>query len=148
MAETSPWIAIVDDDPAVLRALSRLLRSRAFLVTTYGSGQEFLAALPDGLPECLIVDFQMPEMNGMELHQHLISNGIAIPTILITAHAMLRYTHPGRRYDCSQTAKAVAGCSSVLSDRQSDRHPARCWSGPAKDPRSSLGSEETVHEQV
>ena len=87
MAEKSPWIAIVDDDPAVLRALSRLLRSRAFLVTTYGSGQEFLAALPDGLPACLIVDFQMPEMNGMELHQHLISNGISIPTILITAHA-------------------------------------------------------------
>ena len=86
MAETSPWIAIVDDDPAVLRALSRLLRSRAFRVNTYGSGQEFLAALPDGLPECLIVDFQMPEMNGLELQQHLISNGIAVPTILITAH--------------------------------------------------------------
>src|SRR6185436_17213181 len=74
VAETSPWIAIVDDDPAVLRALSRLLRSRAFRVNTYGSGQEFLAALPDGLPECLIVDLQMPEMNGLELQQHLISN--------------------------------------------------------------------------
>jgi FixJ family two-component response regulator len=87
VAETSPWIAIVDDDPAVLRALSRLLRSRDLHVKTYGSGQEFLAALPDSLPECLIVDFQMPEMNGLELQQHLASNGIAIPTILITAHA-------------------------------------------------------------
>ena len=86
MAETSAWIAIVDDDPAVLRALSRLLRSRAFQVNIYGSGQEFLAALPDGLPECLIVDFQMPAMNGLELQQHLISNGFGIPTILITAH--------------------------------------------------------------
>lgn len=87
MAETSPCIAIVDDDPAVLRALSRLLRSRAFCVNTYGSGQEFLAALPNGFPECLIVDFQMPEMTGLELQQHLISNGITVPTILITAHA-------------------------------------------------------------
>ena len=86
VAETSPWIAIVDDDPPVLRALSRLLRSRAFRVETYGSGQEFLAALPNGLPKCLIVDFQMPGMNGLELHQHLMSNRIAIPTILITAH--------------------------------------------------------------
>jgi len=86
VAETSLCIAIVDDDPAVLRALSRLLRSRAFRVTTYGSGQEFLAALPNGLPECLIVDFQMPDMNGMELQQHLIRNGITIPAILITAH--------------------------------------------------------------
>jgi len=86
MAETSPWIAIVDDDPAVLKALSRLLRSHAFRARTYGSGQEFLAALPAGLPDCLIVDLQMPEMNGLELQQHLVSNGIEIPTILITAY--------------------------------------------------------------
>jgi FixJ family two-component response regulator len=87
MAEAPPWIAIVDDDPAVLKALSRLLRSRTFRVRTYGSGQEFLAALPAGLPDCLIVDLQMPEMNGLELRQHLVSNGMEIPTILITAHA-------------------------------------------------------------
>jgi FixJ family two-component response regulator len=86
MAEVSPSIAIVDDDPAVLRGLSRLLRTRAFRAQTYGSGQEFLAALPTGLPDCLIVDFQMPEMNGLELQQHLVSNGIEIPTILITAY--------------------------------------------------------------
>ena len=86
MAEASTSIAIVDDDPAVLKALSRLLRSHAFRPRTYGSGQEFLAALPTGLPDCLIVDLQMPEMNGLELQQHLVSNGIEIPTILITAH--------------------------------------------------------------
>ena len=87
MAEASTSIAIVDDDPAVLKALSRLLLSRAFRARTYESGQEFLAALPAGLPDCLIVDLQMPEMNGLELQRHLISNGIKIPTILITAHA-------------------------------------------------------------
>lgn len=76
----------MDDDPAVLRALSRLLRSHAFHARTYGSGQEFLAALPADVPDCLIVDFQMPEMNGLELQQHLVSNGVKIPTILITAH--------------------------------------------------------------
>jgi FixJ family two-component response regulator len=86
MAEASPWIAIVDDDPAVLKALSRLLRSRAFCAQT-GSGKEFLAALPAGLPMCLIIDLQMPEMNGLDLHQHLVSSGRKIPTILITAHA-------------------------------------------------------------
>ena len=77
----------MDDDPAVLKALNRLLRSHAFRARTYGSAQEFLAALPDGLPECLIVDLQMPEMSGVEFQQHLVSNGIKIPTILITAYA-------------------------------------------------------------
>jgi len=86
MAEASPSIAIVDDDPAVLKALSRLLRSHAFRARTYGSGQEFLAALPADLPDCLIVDLQMPGMSGLDLQQHLARNGIPIPTIMITAH--------------------------------------------------------------
>jgi FixJ family two-component response regulator len=70
----------------VLRALSRLLRSRDFSVKPYGSGQEFIAALTDDRPNCLIVDVQMPDMNALELQQHLIFNGINVPTILITAH--------------------------------------------------------------
>jgi FixJ family two-component response regulator len=86
VAETRPRIAIVDDDPAVLKALSRLLRAHALSTQTYQSGKEFLTALPDGLPACLIVDFQMSEMNGLELQQRLLCNGIKIPTILITAH--------------------------------------------------------------
>ena len=95
MAETPPWIAVVDDDRAVLRALSRLLRTRAFRVQTFESGQDFLAALPHSVPECLIVDLQMPGMSGLELQQHLARNGILIPTIMITAHgeAALRGRH-------------------------------------------------------
>jgi len=79
-------IAVVDDDPAVLKGLSRLLRSHGFRARTYGSGQEFLAVLPAGLPDCLIVDLQMPEMNGLELQQRLVSSGTRVPTILITAY--------------------------------------------------------------
>jgi FixJ family two-component response regulator len=86
MEEASPRIAVVDDDPAVLKALSRLLRSRSFRARTYGSGREFLEALQTDIPHCLIVDLQMPDMNGVELQQHLVSSGISIPTILITAH--------------------------------------------------------------
>ena len=87
MAEASPWIAIVDDDPAVLRALSRLLRSHAFRARTYGSGREFLAALRADVPDCLSVDLGGRRIIKKKIHQHLVSNGITIPTILITAHA-------------------------------------------------------------
>jgi FixJ family two-component response regulator len=86
MAEASRWIAIVDDDPSVLIALARLLKARAFETKTYPSARDFLAALPDGLPECLIVDLQMPEMSGLELQLHLTRKGLHIPTIIITAH--------------------------------------------------------------
>jgi FixJ family two-component response regulator len=86
MAQSTRWIAVVDDDPSVLKALRRTLRVHSFLSKTYSSAQEFLASLPEGLPKCLIVDLQMPEMTGLELHQHLVRSGIEIPTIIITAH--------------------------------------------------------------
>jgi FixJ family two-component response regulator len=102
MAEASPWIAIVDDDPSVLKALSRLLRTRSFLARTYPSAQEFLAMLPGGAPECLIVDLQMPEMSGLGLGQQMTRQGLRIPAIVITAHA-----DAGTRERC-ETAGAFA----------------------------------------
>jgi len=86
MAEASPWIAVVDDDPSVLNALKRTLRIRGFQTKTYASAQDFLAALPGGLPECLILDLHMPLMSGLELLQHLAHRDIQIPTIIITSH--------------------------------------------------------------
>ena len=76
----------MDDDPSVLKALARLLKARGIEVRTYTSARDFLTSLPDGRPECLIVDLQMPEMTGLELQRHLIRTGIRIPTIVITAH--------------------------------------------------------------
>jgi FixJ family two-component response regulator len=110
MAEAPPWIAIVDDDPSVLKALSRLLRTRALDVRTNESAQEFLAALPYGPPECLIVDLRMPEMSGLELLQHLRSRDIQVPTIVITAHGDI-----GVRERC-ESAGAVAFLLKPLQD--------------------------------
>jgi FixJ family two-component response regulator len=110
MAQASPWIAIVDDDPSVLKGLARLLRARAFEVKTYTSARDFLAGLPEGLPECLIVDLQMPEMTGLELHRHLTRSGVQIPTIVITAH-----NEAGARERC-ESAGAAAFLSKPLQD--------------------------------
>lgn len=87
MADNPRWIAIVDDDSSVLNALARLLRTRGLGPRTFTSAQGFLSALSDGLPECLIVDLQMPAMNGLELHRRLRLSGVRIPTIVITAHS-------------------------------------------------------------
>jgi FixJ family two-component response regulator len=110
MIESPPWIAIVDDDLSVLSSLSRLLRSRALRAKTYGSAQDFLAVLPDGLPGCLIVDLQMPGMTGLELLQRLKLQGIRIPTIIITAH-----DDPAVRERCKSTG-AIAFLSKPLQD--------------------------------
>jgi FixJ family two-component response regulator len=110
MAQALPRIAIVDDDPSVLKALARLLRARAFEVSTYTSAREFLGALHEGLPECLIVDLQMPDMTGLELQRHLTRSGLRIPTIVITAH-----NEAGARERC-ESAGVAAFLSKPLQD--------------------------------
>jgi FixJ family two-component response regulator len=85
MSATTPYIAIVDDDASVRTALSRLLNASAFMSRTYSSALEFLESLTNSPPECLVVDFQMPEMNGFELCEELVRAGVQIPTIVITA---------------------------------------------------------------
>ena len=110
MAKTSGWIAIVDDDPSVLKALARLLGTRSFNARTYRSARQFLASLSGGLPDCLVTDLQMPEMTGLELQQNLARKGIRIPTIIITGH-----DQAGMRERC-KTAGAIAFLSKPLQD--------------------------------
>jgi FixJ family two-component response regulator len=86
MAQGPPWIAIVDDDPSVLKSLSRALRIRGYETRTFASAHKFLARLPEGAPACLILDVQMPGLTGVELHHQLAKAGFHIPTIVITAH--------------------------------------------------------------
>ena len=109
MTQASPWIAIVDDDPSVLKALARLLDTRGLETRTYVSAQDFLATLSDGLPECLIVDLQMPVMTGLELQRHLNRSGIQIPTIVITAHDEV---------DMRELCKSVGAASYLLKPLQ------------------------------
>ena len=87
MSKTLPGlVAIVDDDSAVRKALTRLLGASAIPTRAYASGREFLDSLSSGAPDCLIVDLQMPEMTGLELQAELAQTGARIPTIVITAH--------------------------------------------------------------
>ena len=83
---TSRLIAVVDDDSSFLKAIERLLSTRPWTTRTFASCQQFLASLSGGLPDCLILDLNMPGMSGLELQQTLIDKGLKIPTIIITSH--------------------------------------------------------------
>lgn len=87
MGNAAPIVAIVDDDESVGRAIKRLLRSAGIGADSYLSGGEFLdtlASMPSYRPGCVILDIQMPGLNGLEVQQRL--SGSGIPVILITAH--------------------------------------------------------------
>jgi two-component system response regulator FixJ len=79
-------VYIVDDDEAVRDSLSVLLESKGFAVKSFASAPEFLAAVSSLRTGCLIVDIRMPEMDGLELQQHLIDRSLGFPLIVITGH--------------------------------------------------------------
>ena len=82
-------IAIVDDDESVRRAVRRLVRSLGMDGETFNSGREFLElldAMPSFQPDCVILDVQMPSMNGLEVQERLLMSGNDVPVIFVTAH--------------------------------------------------------------
>ena len=77
-------IAIVDDDAAVRDSLRLLLEILGHPAETFGSAAEFLKVDLEHFP-CLISDYQMPYMSGLELAERLRANGADLPILLITA---------------------------------------------------------------
>jgi FixJ family two-component response regulator len=86
MSEVRPLIAIVDDEDSVRRALSRALRVSRFDVVTFSSGQSFLDYLQTRVPDCAVLDFQMPGLTGRDVQRQLTLAKIKIPIIVVTAH--------------------------------------------------------------
>lgn len=86
-AEKDLTVFIVDDDPAVRSSLARALVIREFQVETFESAPTFLESYEkqprDG---CLILDYGMPEMSGLELQDHMNRAGYRLPIIFITGH--------------------------------------------------------------
>jgi FixJ family two-component response regulator len=79
-------VFIVDDEPAVLKGIARLLRSARLTAATFGSPQEFLERHDPNSPGCLVLDVAMPGLNGLELQQTLIARGHERPIIFLTGH--------------------------------------------------------------
>ena len=86
MPNSRPLIAIVDDDQAVGHAIEVLMRSVGLIAKAFSSGEEFLRSPELSRTGCLVVDFDMPRMSGLDLHKNLSRLGNEIPTVLITAY--------------------------------------------------------------
>ena len=79
-------VYVVDDDVSVREALSSLIRSAGLTVRTFASASELLGSLEQDRPGCLLLDIQLPDINGFELQQRLATDDIQIPIIFLTGH--------------------------------------------------------------
>ncbi|MFZ6873767.1 response regulator transcription factor [Undibacterium sp. Di27W] len=83
---TEPQVFLVDDQPAVLKAMTRLLDSAGLQARGYESAQAFLESGHASQPGCLVLDLAMPGMDGMALQQRLREIESDLPIIFLTGH--------------------------------------------------------------
>jgi FixJ family two-component response regulator len=100
-----PTVFVVDDDPSVRTAVSRLLASVGLTAQTFANADEFRQQVEAFRPGCLILDVRMPGASGLDLQRELTSAGYELPVIFVTAHA-----------DVALTVRAMqAGASHVFT---------------------------------
>jgi RNA polymerase sigma factor (sigma-70 family) len=81
-------VFVVDDDPAVRKALTRLIRAEEYTVQAFASARDFLDYWrgADEVPACLVLDVRMPKFSGLDLQHELQASNTLLPIIFITGH--------------------------------------------------------------
>ena len=85
-ALSTPTVHVVDDDPQVAKALARLLREHGFRTLVFDSAEAFLAQCDASAPGCLVLDVNLPGLDGLALQQRLNEGGPAWPIVFMTGH--------------------------------------------------------------
>ena len=80
-------IFLIDDDASMRKAISRILNEHGYLVEEFSSGESFLENLREQSPAVILLDMEMPRINGIEIQRRLISRGIKTPIIFVSGHS-------------------------------------------------------------
>jgi FixJ family two-component response regulator len=105
MSDTGTLVYVVDDDVSAREGVARLICSAGLTAKTFASGEEFLAAARSKIPGCLILDVNLPGLNGLDLQQEIAESDTEVPIIFLTGYG-----------DIPMTVRAVkAGAANFLT---------------------------------
>jgi two-component system response regulator FixJ len=85
--ERAGWVAVVDDDEAVLDSMQVLLEAEGYAVRTYRSGRQFLGDRGRGGCGCLLLDLHLPDMSGVQVVEALARAADGPPILCVTGAA-------------------------------------------------------------
>jgi len=124
-------ILLVDDDPSLLKLLSVRLRATGLEVETASSAEQAVALIPSNLPQLVITDLRMAEMDGIALFHHLQQQYPTLPVIILTAHGTIKEavsaTHQGvfgfltKPFDSKELLELVSQALALNSSTQSNQ---------------------------
>jgi len=87
LPDAQETVVVVDDDPSMRKGLARLLRSAGYIVEAFGSAQDYLNSRREyTVPACLVLDVQLPGLDGLGLQEKLVSQDYCLPIVFITGH--------------------------------------------------------------
>src|SRR5262252_9942331 len=105
MSDTETVVYVVDDDVSAREGVARLICSAGLTAKTFASGEEFLAAARPKIPGCLILDVNLPGLNGLDLQQEIAESDTEVPIVFLTGYG-----------DIPMTVRAVkAGAANFLT---------------------------------
>jgi FixJ family two-component response regulator len=78
-------VTVIDDDPAMLKAIERLLGANGFDVEPFASAEAFLSSAAVSKAICLVLDIHLGGMSGIELRRRLVASGSKVPVVFVTA---------------------------------------------------------------
>jgi FixJ family two-component response regulator len=86
MTPATPIVFVVDDDVSVRESLELLIRCEGWQPEIFASAQEFLSRSPVLVPNCLVLDVSLPDLNGLDLQKRIANDRVDMPIIFITGH--------------------------------------------------------------
>jgi len=130
-------VYLLDDEPGMIKALTRLLRAERYEVCGFTTVQELLAECPFDGHSCLVLDVAMPDLDGMELQRRLLAQGNGIPIIFLTGHGdipmSVRAIKDGaidfltKPVDANALLAAVRAALAVSNERHRSAAAAAVW---------------------
>lgn len=136
MLQATPIVFIVDDDISVRESLELLIQTEGWQTQTFASAEEFLARPRAGVPSCLVLDVNLPDLNGLELQRRIAGDRIHMPIIFVTGFG-----------DIPMTVQAMkAGAIEFLTKPFGDEVILSAIRNAIQRSRAALGREAEMHD--
>jgi FixJ family two-component response regulator len=125
-SDATPIVFVVDDDVSVRESLELLIRCAGWQPETFASAQEFLERPRAAAPSCLVLDFNLPDLNGLDLQKRLVDR-IEMPVIFITGYRDVPMTVQAMKAGAVEfltkpfNDEVLVNCNPACNRAQSDR---------------------------